>query len=226
MTQPEFEKQVKRLRDHFGERHYSHDLVTMIWVDFQNAPNHSFRDVISEGIARFTQSRPPLRDDFRTLAREMRIITGSGTMWRHFEVDDCMRCGGGGWHFVHTPKGGEGVVACDHCKAGKNLQAGPRGIVTHTLAQCPTGTSYSRPGQIRAPTLHKAQGMPPAVEAVCDMISEARTENGAFKFALSYLKLTQDQAWEIYEQWCHGKVHPLAKRQAPNMVQTIVSQNV
>lgn len=146
MKQEEFERQITRLRNHFGERHYSNEIVAIFWDDFKNSADGAFRKVVSEAIATHGQGRAPIRDDFRRIARELNYSTNSGSSWKHFEVSDCLRCGGGGWHYVHRPQGGEAVVACDDCRAGKNLQVAPKGIISWTIAMCPPGTTYSRPG--------------------------------------------------------------------------------
>jgi hypothetical protein len=79
------------------------------------------------------------------IAVELGISSRTG--WKYLEVADCLCCGGPGWHYVKTPKGSEAVVACDDCRAGKNLQQAPQGAIKHTLKSSEPGTQYSRPGR-------------------------------------------------------------------------------
>jgi len=68
-----------------------------------------------------------------TLAAELGFSAKSN--WNYFDQPNCFNCGGGGWHYVWRKNGGSGVVACDDCRAGKNLQNAPKGIIKHTMKQ-------------------------------------------------------------------------------------------
>lgn len=139
----EFDREITRLRNHFGDRHYSGELAKILWTDFKHMDLPSFRTIILESIATHTQGKPPLRDDFKEIGKRLQITSTSN--WKYFEVDDCLACGGVGWHYAVRPHGGEGIVACDDCRAGKNMQIAPRPHVSHTLKQ--TNATYSRPGR-------------------------------------------------------------------------------
>jgi len=65
--------------------------------------------------------------------------------WKHLEIDDCTRCGGGGWFFIDGPDQRLATRACDECEAGKNLQAAPKGVISDR--NIPDGWSYARPGR-------------------------------------------------------------------------------
>lgn len=78
------------------------------------------------------------------IAKDLGFKHASG--WKYFEVDDCLVCGGAGWHWVKRPDDGEGVVACDDCRAGKNMQQAPKGTISWTMKQSP-GAIYTKPGR-------------------------------------------------------------------------------
>jgi len=103
--------------------------------------------MVLEAIATMHQGRPPLREEFKKLAEDIGINARRTPSWKYLEVQDCMRCGGIGWHFIYMVQGGEGVAACADCLAGKNLQVAPRPHISFTQAQCP-GATYSRPGRV------------------------------------------------------------------------------
>jgi hypothetical protein len=77
------------------------------------------------------------------IASELGETLNSG--WKYLESPDCLRCGGPGWHWALDLEGRRGPVACDSCRAGKNLQRGPNGTLTRTLKQ--SGGHYDEPGQ-------------------------------------------------------------------------------
>lgn len=58
-------------------------------------------------------------------------------------------------------------------------------------------------------------GMPAAIEALCIMIKEGRSDHGAFHFGLKYTEFTPQQMWEIYEDWAKGVLNQLAKDYQP-----------
>lgn len=66
--------------------------------------------------------------------------------WKYFEVDDCFTCGGTGWHFAFRKDGPECIVACDDCRAGKNMQAAPKPHINIAMKNI-LGATYSRPGR-------------------------------------------------------------------------------
>jgi hypothetical protein len=66
--------------------------------------------------------------------------------WKYFEVADCMKCGGVGWHKIYRADGAESIVACDYCEAGKNMQVAPAPHISWTMAQC-RGATYAGPGR-------------------------------------------------------------------------------
>jgi hypothetical protein len=71
--------------------------------------------------------------------------------WKYFTVEDCMRCGGVGYHWVTQQHPGElkktGIVACDDCRAGKNMQIAPKPHIIHTMRQC-SNVEYLGPGNM------------------------------------------------------------------------------
>ncbi len=145
MQLADFDREIMRLRNHFGERHYSSELAKIFWNDFGHMDLGSFRKIVLESIATHSQGKPPLRDDFKEIGKRLQVK--SAPSWKYFEVDDCMTCGGVGWHYACRPDGAEGIVACDDCRAGKNMQIAPRPHIAHTLKQ--TEAVYSRPGRGR-----------------------------------------------------------------------------
>lgn len=144
MKQDEFNREFQRLRNHFGERHYSGELIELFWNELQTLPVAVFRKIILEAIATRSQSQAPLLDHFRASAKEMNVLTAN--QWKYFEVDDCLTCGGCGWHWMQRKDGVESVAACDDCRSGKNMQAGPKGTMTITMKQVP-GCTYLKPGR-------------------------------------------------------------------------------
>lgn len=146
MQPGEFERETARLRNHFGERHYSNELVAILWEEFKTLPDLAFRKIVLEAVATFSQGRPPLRDDFKRIASELNFEHRRADSWKYLEAQDCLWCGGCGWHYVQRSDGAETVCACDDCRAGKNLQGGPKGTITWTMKQC-KGATYSRPGR-------------------------------------------------------------------------------
>lgn len=145
MNQREFDRQIDRLRNHFGERHYSSELTGMFWQEFQNLPNGSFTKVISEAIATLSQARPPLRDDLRRLIAESGVKYSSS--WKYVEVADCLHCGGCGWYWAIRGNGAQVVVICEDCAAGKNLLNGPKGTHKAVLKEFPINTAWLKPGR-------------------------------------------------------------------------------
>jgi len=85
-----------------------------------------------------TMEHFPSIAQMETLAQELGF--SAETSWKYFEEESCFNCGGRGWHYVLRSDGGMGVVACDDCRAGKNLQRSPKGNIKHTLAQTPNCT--------------------------------------------------------------------------------------
>lgn len=86
----------------------------------------------------------PSISQLEEIAQELGIRHGSG--WKYLEVADCLHCGGCGWHWAKDKEARRGVLACDFCEAGKNLQKGPKGQITHTLKQC-NNVTYDGPGR-------------------------------------------------------------------------------
>ena len=89
-------------------------------------------------------------DHFPSIAETEKIATKLNFVgensWKYFDGPDCFVCGGPGWHYVLRKDGGYGVVACDDCSAGKNLQIGPKGNIKHTAKQCGE-VAYHMPGR-------------------------------------------------------------------------------
>lgn len=85
----------------------------------------------------------PSISQLEDIARDLGIVHQSG--WKYTQVADCLACGGCGWHWVRRIDGGEAPVACDSCAAGKNMQKGPKGTITHTMREC-VGVTYLAPG--------------------------------------------------------------------------------
>lgn len=56
-----------------------------------------------------------------------------------------MTCGGVGWYYIQGPMHREATRACDDCRAGKNLQIGPKNVITDK--KVPENWSYSKPGR-------------------------------------------------------------------------------
>jgi len=54
-----------------------------------------------------------------------------------------------------------------------------------------------------------ASVVPPHVMAMIEMIKDSRTEGGTFKGLIRRLGFSEDQAFQIYEAWVSGSVHPL-----------------
>ena len=146
MIDQEFQREVKRLRDHFGDRHYTSELVARLWREFGQMPLKDFRAIILEAIATRQQGRPPLRDDFRAIASEIGVNAALTSAWRYLEVSDCLTCGGAGWYYITRLDGGSGIVACNDCPAGKNMQSAPRPHVNFTIQKV-QGAVYDRPGR-------------------------------------------------------------------------------
>lgn len=149
MQQQEFDREITRLRNHYGDRHYSSELVAILWKEFGALALKDFRAIILEAIATRPQGRPPLRDDFRTIASEIGINAPLMKTWRYFEVSDCLTCGGCGWYFIKRIDGGSGIVACDDCAAGKNMQIAPKPHINFTIQRI-HGAVYDRAGRINS----------------------------------------------------------------------------
>ncbi len=148
MQQQEFDREITRLRNHYGDRHYSSELVAIFWKEFGALALKDFRAIILEAIATRPQGRPPLRDDFRTIASEIGINAPLMKTWQHFELDDCMTCGGCGYFFIKGPEDRIATRACDACRSGKNLQRAPKGFISEH--RIPKNWSYFKAGRINS----------------------------------------------------------------------------
>ena len=146
MLQQEFDREITRLRNHYGDRHYSSELVAILWKEYGQLRLTDFRAMILEAIATRSQGRPPLRDDFRTIASEIGINAALRSSWQYFEVSDCLTCGGVGWYYIKRADGGSGIVACDDCRAGKNMQIAPKPHINFTIKKV-QGAVYDRAGK-------------------------------------------------------------------------------
>lgn len=146
MLQPDFDREMQRLRNHFGDRNYTSELVKILWKELGAMHVATFSRLVSEAIATCPVSRPPLRDDFRKIAETLGIgLPTAAKSWNHFVVDDCMTCGGIGYFFIRGPEDRLATRACDSCASGKNLQNAPRPIVS--IAKIPNGWEYSHAGR-------------------------------------------------------------------------------
>ena len=146
MLQSDFDREITRLRNHYGDRHYSSELVAILWKEYGKLNLKDFRAIILEAIATRPQGRPPLRDDFRTIASEIGINAPLMKTWQYFDLSDCMTCGGAGFYYVKLQNGGTGVVCCDECAAGKNMQIAPKPHINFTIKNV-RGAVYDRPGK-------------------------------------------------------------------------------
>lgn len=139
----EFNQEMTRLANHFGHKQYSPHMIHLLWREFEETDLEHFRKTCEEAIATRPVGRPPLRDDFKEIAKSLGVKFKS--VWSYFEVDSCRTCGGVGWHYAFRD-GKEGIVACDSCASGKNLQLAPKPHINFTLRDC-IGAVYSRPGR-------------------------------------------------------------------------------
>lgn len=145
MQQHEFDREITRLRNHFGDRHYSNEIVAIFWKEFGAMSLNDFRSIVLESIATHSQARAPLRDDFKNIADRLGINSGHSQGWQYFVVDDCLRCGGDGWFFIKGPEGREATRCCPDCAAGRNLMLAKKPTVTES--KIPQGWEYSRPSR-------------------------------------------------------------------------------
>lgn len=111
-----FAREIERLRDHYGEKQYSDEMVRILWNEFGQWHVEDFRKIVLEFIATRSIGRPPLRDDFHDMAAELEIQT--------IQLDSkkaCAECSYGGVILTkHIRTGHEMVWSCN-CELGKSL---------------------------------------------------------------------------------------------------------
>jgi hypothetical protein len=144
MNLDQFRAQMNRLRKHYGESVYGDELLMILWEEFGTMNEFDMLKIVTECIATRPKSKPPLRDEIRQIAINLGMKQGAST-WHYFEIDDCLTCGGCGYYFIAGPGCREAPVACDDCRAGKNLQIAPKGVIRSKVV--PQGWAYLRPGK-------------------------------------------------------------------------------
>ncbi len=139
MTPDDFQTEIARLRNHYGERNYGSETVSIFWKEFGSMSISDFRRIVLEAFATRPQGRPPLRNDFFEIAGSIGINSAARGSWK-FIQSDCSTCGGCGWHWIRRADGGVAVCACDSCEAGRNQQRAPKPTITITLKQIRNAT--------------------------------------------------------------------------------------
>jgi len=145
MTFDEFGIQMTRLRNHFGDRHYSSEIIGLLYRAFSGLHKLDFERIVTEAIVTRSQAKAPLRDDFVQIADSLGLESKRKDAWTYFEVDDCLRCSGCGWFWIRRIDGGRSTRCCSDCMAGKNLQQAPKGTIKEF--KIPLGWAYDGPGK-------------------------------------------------------------------------------
>jgi len=145
VTLDEFNSQVTRLRNHYGDRQYTTELVALLIAAYGKMHVGDFKRIVDEAIATRPVSRPPLRDDFAQIADALGLEAVRRDSWKYVRVDDCLRCNGCGFFFIKCMDGRIAPRCCNDCFAGRNLQQAPKGTVKEW--KIPPGWSYFEPGE-------------------------------------------------------------------------------
>lgn len=67
----------------------------------------------------------------------------------------------------------------------------------------------------------QAPGTSPGYEAMFTMIKNGHHDSKAFQFERRYYRLTEEELWAAYEDWCNGRVHPkILERDKPGPKET------
>ena len=62
------------------------------------------------------------------------------------------------------------------------------------------------------PIRRQVYGYSAGLESLMQMIKEGKTQSSSFRYAMNYLGLSDDEAWQCYLAWSEGKLHPVAKK--------------
>jgi len=146
MNPDEFESQVKRLRNNYGDRQYTSEMVSLLYAAYCKMHITDFAKIVSEAIATRSVNKPPMRDDFAIIADSLGLEAKRLDSWKYITVEDCLRCNGVGFFWIKCIDGRKATRCCNDCFAGRNLLQAPKGTIKET--RIPSGWSYFEPGSV------------------------------------------------------------------------------
>ena len=116
MEQKLFAREMERLKDHFSGKQYSNELVKIFWNEFGHWDYQTFQKLVFEFIATRPINKPPLRDDFKEMAKTFGLKYDKPNLLT--SCNDCRFCGV--VMTEHVVTGHEMVWSCT-CDLGKSI---------------------------------------------------------------------------------------------------------
>ena len=116
----EFERQIDRLADVYGEKKYPMPRREALWNRFNLLPAETFKQAITDLIAK--EQYAPMQDKFMDLLREpLRELLEKDKQERLEKAPDCFRCNNEGVCIFYSRETGDSHAFRCKCERGKLL---------------------------------------------------------------------------------------------------------
>jgi hypothetical protein len=188
----EFNLQMKRMRETFGEKAYGAERTKIIHDTFERLPDGIFRYAVDELImsCRVTPLQSEIADVVSRIAAQRRPLM------QLVRRNDCTACNGFGYFIFENDNGGTACGSCD-CESGVALRTrNNHPIVNHRTIK---NLGYSRQKKLTHELHQPHRLLPPALQGLCIMIKENTADSRAFETGCLWLGVSVDEVWQVYQ---------------------------